>query len=102
MSRTTRRRRSCCRIASASCATGGSSSSPRRAGDAAVVAIHPGRLRLVAPDEGFAEGIVSDVTYVGSVTRVVVMLGDGSTLRLDVPGGPTPARGDAVAVACRC
>jgi ABC-type Fe3+/spermidine/putrescine transport system ATPase subunit len=72
-----------------------------RAGERAVVAIHPGRVRLVSPDEGFASGIVSDVTYVGSVTRVVVLLGDGSTLRLDVPGGPTPARGDAVAVACR-
>jgi ABC-type Fe3+/spermidine/putrescine transport system ATPase subunit len=70
-------------------------------GAPAVVAVQPGRVRLVGPDEGFAAGIVSDVTYVGSMTRVVVILTDGSTVRVDPPGGPTPARGDRVAVACR-
>nr|WP_185014601.1 ABC transporter ATP-binding protein [Streptomyces sp. AK010] len=69
-------------------------------GTPVTVAVQPGRLRAVAPDDGFATGTVETATYVGTLVRAGVRIGglDGSLLRLEVPAGRGPVGGERVGV----
>ena len=64
-----------------------------QAGEAAVAALRPEKLRLAAPsasDETApcqVRGRVGDVTYLGAAVEVEVRLGDGETLLATVPAG---------------
>ena len=64
-----------------------------QAGQAAVAALRPEKVRLTAPVPGTAAapcqvtGHVADITYLGSSIEVEVRLADGETLLATVPAG---------------
>lgn len=64
-----------------------------QAGQAAVAALRPEKVRLTAPDAAATEapcqvrGRVADITYLGSSIEVEVRLADGETLLATVPAG---------------
>jgi len=74
-----------------------------RAGDAAVAALRPEKVRLAAPAAGAeaascsVRGRVGDITYLGSSIEVEVKLADGETLLATVPAGQRSfAEGEAI------
>lgn len=74
-----------------------------QAGQAAVAALRPEKIRLAAPIAGSAEapcqvsGRVGDITYLGSSIEVEVKLADGETLLATVPAGQRSfAEGEAI------
>jgi putative spermidine/putrescine transport system ATP-binding protein/mannopine transport system ATP-binding protein len=75
---------------------------PLPEGTRARISVPPGRLELCAAVDGFVEGTVVTVAYVGSVVRVAVKV-DGMLhpVRVEVPGTRFPAVGDPVGLRAR-